>query len=135
MTPLILNAVPKIAEIELPIDLVTAYGPILLGPFSLVISAVETITLVDAPPDPATIPTLGESRSSSVSDDISIASFAARYEYAADSPIKRRSFLSINLEKSISIDPDTWLLNPISAYELFDTIPDFPFLRLSRTSL
>ena len=51
---------PKIAEIELPIDLVTEYGPILLGPFSLVISAVETITLVDAPPDPATIPTIGE---------------------------------------------------------------------------
>ncbi len=114
--------------------MVTAYGPILLGPFSLVISAVVTITLVDAPPDPATIPTLGELRSSSVRHDISIASFAARYEYAADSPIKRSSFLSINSEKSTLIDPDTWLLNPISAYELFDTIPDFPFLRLSITS-
>ena len=134
MTPLILNAVPNIAEIELPMDLVTAYGPILFGPFSLAISAVVTITLVDAPPEPATIPTLGESNCSSERDAMEIASWAARYEYAADSPIKRNNFLSINCEKSISIDPDTWLRNPISAYEVFETIPDLPSLRLSRTS-
>ena len=61
---------PKIAEIELAIDLVTAYGPILFGPFSLVISEVATMTLVDEPPAPATIPTLGESNSVSSSPDI-----------------------------------------------------------------
>ena len=60
--PFSLYAVPKIADIELPIDFVTAYGPILLGPFSLVISAVDTITLVDEPPDPATIPVFSESK-------------------------------------------------------------------------
>ena len=41
--------------------LVTPYGPILFGPFSLAMSPLETIILVEAPPDPATIPILGES--------------------------------------------------------------------------
>ena len=76
--PFNLKAVPRIAEIELAIDLVTAYGPIRFGPFSLVISEVDSMTLVEEPPEPATIPTLGELRYSSSRPDILIASFAAR---------------------------------------------------------
>ena len=95
MIPFNLKAVEIIAEIELDILLVTPYGPILFGPLSLAISPFSTIILVDDPPDPATIPILGESKSSSFMPAISRASFVARYEYPADSPINLSNFLSI----------------------------------------
>ena len=58
---------------------VTPYGPILFGPFSLAISPLATITLVDAPPEPATIPILGESKSASLRPAIFNASLEAKY--------------------------------------------------------
>ena len=93
--PFNLRAVARIADIELDILFVTPYGPILLGPFSRVISPFLTIILVEAPPDPATIPILGESKSFSSKFAIFNASNAAKYEYPADSPINLNSFLSI----------------------------------------
>ena len=78
MIPFSLNAVEIIADIELDMLLVTPYGPILFGPFSLAISPFATMILVEEPPEPATIPIFGESRSFSSIPAISRASLVAR---------------------------------------------------------
>ena len=62
---------------------------------------------MDEPPDPATIPVLGELKSDSEIPDISIASNAAKYAYADASPINLNSFLSISSEKFKSTEPET----------------------------
>ena len=63
------------------------------------------------------------------------ASWVAMYAYPAASLINLKVFLSINSLRFISIEPDTWLLKPISLYIELAVIPDLPILRFSSTSL
>ena len=57
LIPLILNQVDSTAEGPELIALGTAKGPMRLGPFSRVVSAAETMALVEGPPEPTIRPT------------------------------------------------------------------------------
>ena len=59
MAPLILNQVASVAEAVEDMALGTAKGPTFFGPLVRVMSADSTMTRVEGPPEPMTMPVRG----------------------------------------------------------------------------
>ena len=99
------NIVAKQAEVVLPIDLVTEYGPTRFTPFALAVSAASTFALEEPPPEPTIKPTLGSLISSKSKPASLIACCIEIKLNAAASLIKRFCLRPINSSTSIFIRP------------------------------
>ena len=135
MTPLILNQVASVADAVDDITFGTANGPMRLGePFSRVMSAASTSTLVEGPPDPITMPVRGLEMSFSSTPESRIACSMATWFQAAPGPRNRMARRSIDPDGSSVGMPCTWLRKPWLANSSERVMPDFASRRLASTS-